>query len=133
MSRRTEQISATLHRAIQTVINRGFADPRIEGIVTVMRVDVSSDLRNATVFVSISPAEKAELTMHGLRSATRHIRHEVGEIVALRRAPTLHLKMDSSLKEQAAVLQAIHEATKDSRATEADDSDVARFDSEAEK
>lgn len=110
MSQRQLQIESLLQRAVATVLQRGLADPRVRGLISVTAVDVSPDLRHATVQVSIVPAEQASLTMHGLHDATRHIQNQVNKLVALRSVPHLLFKLDGALKKQADVLAAIHEA-----------------------
>ena len=107
MSRRTEQIASLLERALQDVLARGLEDPRVKGLITVTGVRLTDDLREATVLVSILPADAAPLTMHGLQHAARHLRRQVGERVALRRMPMLRFKLDESLKRQAGVLEAL--------------------------
>lgn len=107
MSRRTEQMASTLQRAIQEIITRGLQDPRVSGLITVTAVRVSEDKREATVMVSVYPADRQELTMHGLRAAVPHIRHELGELVDMRNTPNLSFKLDSSLKKQATVIDAL--------------------------
>lgn len=110
MSRRSEQLGATLQRAIQDVLSRGLQDPRVSGMITVTSVRLSEDLRDVTAYVSVLPADRQDLTMHGLRSAASHIRHEVGDLVAVRQMPTISFKLDASLKKQAAVIEAIARA-----------------------
>ncbi len=114
MSRRAEQIASTIRRAVQAVLDRGLQDPRVSGMITVTGVKLSPDLAAATLSVSIFPAEKQDLAMHGLRSAARHIRHGISDAVGLRRTPDLTFKLDESLKKQAAVLDAIARATAES-------------------
>lgn len=109
MSKRVQQVASTLREAIQQVIQRGLSDPRIRGLVTVTRVTVSEDLREATVFVSVLPDEHEKLTMHGLEAASRYIRREAAELVALSRMPTLLFKVDRGMKNQAAVFKALGE------------------------
>ncbi|RMD66822.1 MAG: ribosome-binding factor A, partial [Planctomycetota bacterium] len=70
-------------------------------------VRVSADLRHATVRVSVYPEEEETLTMHGLRSAARHIQHAISDKLDLRRTPELRFELDRGLKAQAAVLQAL--------------------------
>lgn len=111
MSRRTEQLASDLRGAVQSVIDRGLQDPRVSGMITVMSVRLAEDLRTATVLVSVLPAERQELTMHGLRGAAGHIRHQVGELVRMRQVPELTFRLDDSLKKQAAVMGAIAQAT----------------------
>jgi ribosome-binding factor A len=107
VSHRLEQVGSTLHRAIQDVLARGLSDPRIGGMITVTGVDVSADMKTATVRVSVLPEKRQALTMHGLRDAAAHVRHKVGDLVAMREVPQLWFKLDTSLKRQAEVLDAI--------------------------
>ncbi len=110
MTRRVEQVSKTLQRAIQEQLERGLSDPRIRGVITVTQVKVSPDLRVAKALVSITPEKHESLTMHGLRSAARHIRRRVGDHVAMARVPELNFELDRSLKTQRQVLEAIAQA-----------------------
>jgi ribosome-binding factor A len=111
--RRPEQLATILREAVQARIDRGLADPRIQGLITVTSVKVSPDLKTATIFISVMPHERQELTLHGLKSASRHIRHEVGDDVALAQMPELAFKLDLSLAKQAGVLGAIAKATEE--------------------
>lgn len=110
MSHRPKQVAASLQRAVQQVISRGLQDPRVRGLITVTEVRVSDDLRDATVLISVSPEEHEKLTLHGVKSATKHIRRQAGEIIRMRSLPTLHFKIDRSSKEHAAVIAAINKA-----------------------
>lgn len=107
MSRRAEQVASLLRTAIQEVIARGFQDPRIRGLITITELTVSPDLKTATIMVSVLPEERQDLTMHGLRAAATHIRHQVSDRLDLRVTPDLHFKVDSSLKKQAGVFEAL--------------------------
>lgn len=113
MSVHTEQVASVLTRAVQDVLMRGLNDPRVRGLISVTGVKVSDDLANATVMISVLPADQAELTMHGIRHAARHIRREVGNRVRMRRVPQLSFKLDRSLKRQSEVLAAIDAAMRD--------------------
>ncbi len=111
MSRRIDQVASILHRAVQSVIAEGFSDPRLDGcLVTVTRVDVSSDLRTATVHVSIMPERAESRAVHGLRSAGRYVRRQAGERVALHQLPELNFKLDRGAKRQAEVFDALARA-----------------------
>ena len=65
MTQRTEQVASTLKRAVQEVLSRGISDPRIQGLVTVTRVDVSADLANATLYCTVIPMKTDELDIRG--------------------------------------------------------------------
>lgn len=107
MTRRVEQFTATLQTALQELIARGLQDPRISGLITVTGVEVTPDLKTAFVSVSVLPEPKQDLTLHGLKSASRHIRHQLGERLASRTIPELEFRLDVSLKKQAGVLDAL--------------------------
>lgn len=120
MTRQQDQVSATLHRALQTVLSRGLHDPRIRGLISVTRVEVAPDRTQATVYVSVLPAEHEALSVHGLNHAAPHIRTEVGEQVRIRKMPRLFFKVDQGLKKQAAVHAAIDQARRDDETQNAD-------------
>jgi ribosome-binding factor A len=107
MTRRSEQFAATLQTGLQELIARGLQDPRISGLITVTAVEVSPDLKTATVQISVLPAERQELTFHGLTSAARHLRHLLGERLSSRQIPELVFRLDQTLKKQAGVLDAL--------------------------
>jgi ribosome-binding factor A len=113
MTQHADQISSVLCRAVQNVISRGLNDPRVRGLISVTRVELSQDMGDATIFVSVMPDEHASLTLHGLRHAAKHIRTEVGRTVRLRRMPRFAFKLDGSLKKEAAVIAAINEARRE--------------------
>jgi ribosome-binding factor A len=66
-------------------------------------VDVAPDLADAQVHVSVLPADRSELVMHGLRDAAGFIQREIGSAITARRLPRLHFRLDDSLKRQAAL------------------------------
>ena len=104
MSIHREKLEAVVQRAIQDILGRGLHDPRIKGLVSVTRVQLSADLADATVFVSITPEEHETLTMHGLKAATAHVRSGLGRIAHLRRVPRVAFKLDASHKQEVQIL-----------------------------
>lgn len=121
MSQRADRISALLREAIQNVITRGLSDPRIRGMVTVVKVKTADDLSRATVTVSVMPFEHSELTMHGLKAASAHIRRQVGSATAIRRVPQFVFKLDTSSARQAKVLDALAKVAREREESAAKD------------
>lgn len=107
MSRRQEQFSSVLREAVQGVIDRGIQDPRISGMITVTSVRVAEDFADATILISVLPADRQELSLHGIRSAAAHIRREAGKKIESRKLPRFHFDLDTSTKKQAAVIDAL--------------------------
>lgn len=125
MTQRTDQIGSVLRRALQAQISRGLADPRVRGLISITGVSVSPDLADATVRVSVVPAEHEQLTLHGLRHAASHLRARVKPELRLRRVPRLHFQLDPSIKRQAELDAAIRDADgeSDGPGAAAEDSD----------
>ena len=119
MTRRHEQLASEIHRSVQAALDRGLQDPRVSGMITVTGVRITPDGATAQISVSILPAEKQDLTMHGLRSAARHLRHVIGDQIRTRQMPELSFRLDESLKKQAAVMDAIAQAAADRERREA--------------
>jgi ribosome-binding factor A len=113
MTQRTEQVASTLKRAVQEVLSRGLADPRIQGLITVTRIDVSADLANATVYCTVTPQKHEELALHGLQSASRWIRRQAADKVRFRRMPQFRFRVDEKLLKQQEVLASIAEANQE--------------------
>jgi ribosome-binding factor A len=109
MTQHASQIESVLRRAVQDVLSRGLNDPRVRGLVSVTRVELTGDYSEAIVWCSVLPAEHGALSIRGIESAGRWIRREAAEKVRLRRMPLLRFKLDGSLKKQADVLSAINE------------------------
>jgi ribosome-binding factor A len=124
MSFRKQQVESLLKRTISELLVRKVSDPRIEGMVSVTSVDVSPDLSQATVRVSILPSKHEKTTVAGLNHAASYIHGLVRKAVSLRTVPHLTFRLDSELKRQAAVIEAINrgvarEADSTGQATEA--------------
>ena len=96
---RVGRVSEDIKREIVAVI-RELKDPRErDKILTVVRVDVSSDLSFAKVYVSsMSGIEDAKEAVKGLTSATGLIRREVGSKLHLRKTPELKFIADDSVQ-----------------------------------
>ncbi len=105
MSIRQEQIASTIRRAVQEILVRGLSDPRVRGLLTVTRVEVTGDLRQADVFVSIYPEEHQALSFRGLESSTLRLQRELNERLAMRRPPHIRFRLDESIKKDALLQQ----------------------------
>ncbi len=106
MSKRSLQLASIVHRAVQSVITDGLADPRLDAMITVTRVKVADDLSSATIHVSILPERAESKALHALRDASRYIRREAAERVSLHRMPDLLFRIDRSTKKQSELLAA---------------------------
>jgi len=101
--KRSERVGDQIKQEIADILMRKIKDPRI-GFVTVTDVDVSRDLRNAKVFVSIYGDNKKE-TLKGLESASVFIRSELGSRMRMRCVPELIFRFDPAVEEGAHIMQ----------------------------
>lgn len=104
MRKRALQIASNIQRELQNRLARGLADPRIKGLITVTRVELSDDLKHAKAFISVMPDTHAKITMHGLTSATGRIRRDVMDRIHIKEMPTLRFVYDEGLKAQMQVM-----------------------------
>lgn len=97
---RINRVSEDIRREIIAVI-RELKDPRVTGkMLTVVRVEVSSDASYAKVYVSdFKGIESAKEAVKGLTAATGFIRREVGSRLHLRKTPELKFVADDSIEQ----------------------------------
>lgn len=124
MSFRKQQVESVLKRAISETLIRKISDPRIVGMVSITQVDVSPDLAQATVHVSVLPQQHEKTTAAGLNHAAPYIHSLVKKAVSLRSVPHLYFKLDHELKKQSAVMAAISRGVAREDARAADDADA---------
>ncbi len=98
---------------IADILMRKIKDPRI-GFVTVTGVDVSDDLRNAKVFVSIYGGSKED-TLKGLDSASAFIRSELGRRMRLRLVPEILFRFDETVERGAHLMDILRDIKKEEK------------------
>ena len=105
---RTGRVSEDIKRETVAVI-RTLKEPRVrDKILTVVRVEVSSDLSFAKVYVSsMGGIDDAKEAVKGLQSATGLIRREVGNRLHLRKTPELKFIADDSVEHRMEIFKKI--------------------------
>ena len=93
---RTRRIAEEIRKIVSTMLINGLKDPRINSLVSVTDVEVTSDLSYAYIYVSILGGDE-ESTLDGLKSACGYIRREVGKNIKIRHTPEIIFKIDDSL------------------------------------
>lgn len=94
---RVRKLQEFIKQEFSQMLMRGLKDPRI-GFVTVTEVEVTGDLRQATIYVSLFGNDEAKKeSLQALRHASGHIRSELGKTLHLRHTPEIFFKQDTSL------------------------------------
>lgn len=105
IGRTTEDIKREL-----TAIFRELKDPRVQGLISIVRVEVTSDLSFCTAYISaMGGMEQAKTAVTGLKSASGFIRHELGSRLKLRHVPELVFKATDSIEYSANISRMLND------------------------
>lgn len=102
---RIDRISEEVHKAIDKIIRDEVNDPRVGGTCSIVRCEVTRDLRYAKVRVSILEEEMRKPMMAALTRAAGFIRRELGREVELRYVPELIFELDTNMEYAAKINQ----------------------------
>ena len=104
--RRASRIAEVVRREISTMLQqKDIKDPRI-GFVTIIRVEVSNDLRGMDVYLThYGKDSDKEKSLEGLRSAAGFIGKEICHRLHLRLIPSMKFLYDEKLEKAMNVLK----------------------------
>ncbi len=109
-SRRVQKISEAIREVVSMAILTEVKDPRIRD-VTVTYVEVTGDLRQAKVHVSVMGDEtRQQLTLRGLQNSAGFLQSKVAKRIDTRYTPRLEFVLDLGVKrsiEIAKILQQV--------------------------
>ncbi len=112
MTSRMRRVNESLREVLAEAVGE-LKDPRI-GFITVTGVDTSSDLRQATVFVSVlGSARKREQSMVGLEAAHGVLQRRIAGELRLKRTPQLTFQYDPSVEQGVRMSKLIDELVTD--------------------
>lgn len=111
---RTQRIGDQMQRELSQLIQREVKDPRV-GLVTVTAVEVSRDLSNAKVFITVmgreaDDAAAIEESRKVLQNAAGFLRMQLGKAMQLRTIPQLRFHYDASVRRGAELSALIERA-----------------------
>ena len=109
---RIDRISEEARKAIDRIIRDELNDPRIGGTWSIVRCEVTRDLRYAKVRVSILEEDKRKGMMAALNRAAGFIRRELGREVDLRYVPEVLFELDTNMEYAAKINQLLKETQK---------------------
>jgi ribosome-binding factor A len=116
VSRRTERLGEEIREEVARIVVSGLKDPRI-GFVTIIRVDLTADLRTARVHVGVLGSEAdRQKSLAGLQQAAGFIRREIGKRIHVRHTPELIFRYDEGLDATERVARLLEETKASERA-----------------
>lgn len=108
-TRRTARVAEAIRQVVSSAILFELRDPRVKN-VTILHVEVPTDLRTAKVYVSIMGDEKAErLSLQGLNSSRGWIQSKIADQLQLRYTPVITFVVDRGIKKSVEVSRLLHE------------------------
>ena len=111
-TRRQEKIARVIKEAVSDAIANHLNDPRIEGFVSVTRVEMGSNLRNADVYLSIF--SKDDAAQNKTFAAISHAKSRIQSLVAgklhSKFCPVLRFYRDEKFKKTLEIMKLIDEA-----------------------
>ena len=110
-----DKINSELTKQISYVINYELKDPRINAIITVIKVDTTYDLKIAKVYLSIMSENevKPEEVIKIIQKAQGFIRNQLKTKLDIRNIPELHFILDDSIQYGMHIEELIKEIHKD--------------------
>ncbi len=106
---RLHKINELLRREISDIIHSEVEDPKV-GFVTITNVDVTKDLKYATVRISVlGKDKKKQSTINCLNNAAGFIQHILSTRIRLRSMPKVIFKLDTTIDHSLRVQQLLEE------------------------
>ncbi|HEX3656360.1 MAG TPA: 30S ribosome-binding factor RbfA [Pirellulales bacterium] len=124
-SRRVLKAAQAIREVVSMAILAELKDPRVED-VTVTYVEVTPDMRQAKVHVSIMGSDtKQKLGLRGLQSAAGFLQSKVANRIDTRYTPRLEFVLDMGVKKSIEIAEILHRVLpkEPPPGTEQDDSD----------
>lgn len=95
--KRSKRLGVLLREEVADIILNKIKDPRL-GFITVTDVELSDDLRNAKVFVSVLKAEERTQSLQILNEAKGFVRNEIAKRLRIKIIPTFEFLIDESIE-----------------------------------
>jgi ribosome-binding factor A len=114
MTRRTDRVNTLLREEIASLLQRELRDPRLAGVVSITRVDVSPDLRHADAYVSVLGSDvESHSTMQALESARGFVRRELRRRLTMKSTPEVRFIEDRTIAEAQRITDLLRKTAED--------------------
>lgn len=95
---RAQRVAEEIKKEVSQILREELKDPRIAAFVSITGVQITRDLRNAKIFISVFGNEdEQQLTLQALTKAVGFIRTEIGRRIRLRHTPGISFHLDHSI------------------------------------
>lgn len=94
---RTDRISEEVRKNIDRIIRDELNDPRISGTWSIVRCEVTRDLRYCKTRISVLEDDKRKDLLKALKNASGFIRRELGKRIDIRYTPEILFEEDTNI------------------------------------
>jgi ribosome-binding factor A len=112
-TRRQEKVARVVKEAVSDAISHHLNDPRIEGLVSVTRVEMAADLRSADVYISIFGGSQTgqSKTLTAITHAKSRIQSILADNLQSKFCPVLRFHLDEKFKKTLEILKLIDQTS----------------------
>lgn len=114
MGMRPQRVQEAIKREVSLIIQKEIKDPRL-GFTTITKVEVSKDLKNATIYYSVLDGEEKKNTWHALKSAEGYIKGLIGDRINMKFVPNIRFELDKSMEHTRKVFEILDQIKKEKR------------------
>lgn len=129
---RGERVNSDVQRVLSHIVSYELKDPRINIMTSIVKVEVTKDLKECKAFVSVlaDPEEQKE-TLKGLNAAKGYIRKCLASTLNLRNTPEINFVLDHSIQYGVDMSHKIDEIMKPIREKDEAEAELRNEDKEA--
>lgn len=106
---RTDRVNAELRRELGMLVHAAVRDHALPQ-ASVVDVDVSRELDVATVWVTVLQPQRAQESVKALKALAKEFRHQLAQVMRMRRVPELRFKYDDSIDKGERVEQLLRDS-----------------------
>jgi ribosome-binding factor A len=115
-ARRLLKAAEAIREVVSMAILTEVRDPRVQN-VTVLGVEVTPDMREAKILVSIMGSDSQQRTvLNGLQNSVGFLQSKIADRIETRYVPRLSFVMDEGVKKSVAVQQILEQIAKERQA-----------------
>ncbi len=131
---RKQRLQDQLREVLSEIIRREMRDPRFsDGLLTITQVEVTSDYKNATVYISVLGSEQAQKEkLNLLRGASGVLRDALKRSKAFITLPSLTFKYDEALAHGTHMFDVLEQVRREDEARPKPPPEASESDEEAE-
>ena len=93
------RINGEVQKELSRIIMNEIKDPRIPVMTSVVKVEVSPDLKTCKAYISVMGTdEEKQAAIEGLKSAEGFIKNSIAKAINLRNTPVIRFILDESIE-----------------------------------